>query len=474
MRIKLVAGVFTAFFTLTTAAVAETHVGWYVAGEAGLHQLSTQHLSVTDVAVSSSESSSVVSETANSSSSSSSSTTSDRILNPLATQASEDDTYSLRTKQGAAYFLRLGYQFTPHWRIEGELGDRQGTIHHSIIDDNTSESSSAGRGSIDMSSAMLNVLYDIAPDSKLHPYIGLGGGAVSLRTRYTGTIGSTGSAIGDPYNITTTYSNHQKKTQAAWQVIAGLTWALSDRLNLDLTYRYLDAGKTHYDVHEHSTYQYDVVTDDGCDEETACCAPIVLPEGRISPHFNADTLSTVSVVEDDSLKTSSKLHDNSVSIGLRWAFGDARPPAPMAATAMESDAPPATVPAAPPVDKPVVSNYGPPETPPAQAFTVYFAFDRSALSDSARTAINDAAQFALSAPSPRVTVTGHTDTAGSSAYNIALSQRRAQAVADGLTADGVSGADIKLGWTGEKDLAVPTANGTPEPENRRTTIDVAF
>jgi len=70
----------------------------------------------------------------------------------------------------------------------------------------------------------------------------------------------------------------------------------------------------------------------------------------------------------------------------------------------------------------------------------------------------------------RFQVIGYTDTAGSAAYNRKLSERRAQAVADALVAEGVPRASLDVQWHGEDQLPVPTADGVPEPQNRRVSI----
>ncbi|MGH6905858.1 MAG: OmpA family protein [Geminicoccaceae bacterium] len=72
----------------------------------------------------------------------------------------------------------------------------------------------------------------------------------------------------------------------------------------------------------------------------------------------------------------------------------------------------------------------------------------------------------------QIVVTGHTDTVGSAAYNLALSERRAAMVADELIRRGVPATDIVTVGRGEEDLLVPTADGVNEPRNRRVEIVV--
>ena len=70
----------------------------------------------------------------------------------------------------------------------------------------------------------------------------------------------------------------------------------------------------------------------------------------------------------------------------------------------------------------------------------------------------------------RIGVTGHTDRAGSDAYNMALSLRRANAVKDQLVREGIPAAGITVVGRGESQPLVPTADGVREPQNRRVEI----
>ena len=70
----------------------------------------------------------------------------------------------------------------------------------------------------------------------------------------------------------------------------------------------------------------------------------------------------------------------------------------------------------------------------------------------------------------RITATGHTDTSGPEAYNMALSLRRANAVKDALVREGVPAQAISVVGRGEQGLLVQTADGVREPQNRRVEI----
>ena len=106
---------------------------------------------------------------------------------------------------------------------------------------------------------------------------------------------------------------------------------------------------------------------------------------------------------------------------------------------------------------------------------VYFPFDQYVLTPDAQSVITEGAQYATGDQvSNKVTVVGHTDTSGSVAYNLRLSERRAKATADGLVALGVPQGILDVSWKGKSDLAVPTPDGVKEPLNRRATIHIAF
>jgi len=116
--------------------------------------------------------------------------------------------------------------------------------------------------------------------------------------------------------------------------------------------------------------------------------------------------------------------------------------------------------------------------PPAQAvapaaprsYLVFFDFNKSDLTSQATQIVDQAASNAGPAHVTRLTVTGHTDTVGSDAYNMRLSRRRAESVAARLEKDGVPSSEIEIVAKGKRDLLVPTADGVREPQNRRVQI----
>ena len=113
----------------------------------------------------------------------------------------------------------------------------------------------------------------------------------------------------------------------------------------------------------------------------------------------------------------------------------------------------------------------PPVAAPApvasQSYLVFFDFDKSDLTPQATQIVDQAAKNATIAHIVQLTVTGHTDTVGSDAYNMRLSRRRAESVAAELKKDGVASSEIAIVAKGKRDLLVPTGDGVKEPQNRR-------
>jgi len=110
---------------------------------------------------------------------------------------------------------------------------------------------------------------------------------------------------------------------------------------------------------------------------------------------------------------------------------------------------------------------------------VNFDFDKSTLRPDAVAILGEAVEILKRYPELKVEVAGHTDAVGSDEYNQKLSERRAQAVYDYLTSNGVDAARL-IGPTGygESRPIAPNANedGSDNPEgrarNRRTELNV--
>ena len=111
------------------------------------------------------------------------------------------------------------------------------------------------------------------------------------------------------------------------------------------------------------------------------------------------------------------------------------------------------------------------ETAPTR-FLVFFNLDDATLTPEGAQVVSRAADEYKRTGAAKVAVTGYTDLSGSPSYNLALSQRRAEAVERELVRLGVPGSVIGVTAEGENDPLVPTADGVREPQNRRVAIEI--
>lgn len=106
-------------------------------------------------------------------------------------------------------------------------------------------------------------------------------------------------------------------------------------------------------------------------------------------------------------------------------------------------------------------------------FTVYFDFDKSALTAETQATLIDAANASDDMGASSITVSGYADRSGPAAYNMALSQRRADAVAKELTTlIGTNAPAMTLQAFGETQNKVVTPDGVKEAKNRRVKIEI--
>ncbi|MFC0634685.1 OmpA family protein, partial [Brevundimonas balnearis] len=328
--------------------------------------------------------------------------------------------WNWEVNDGWAAFARLGYRFNPNWRLEVEGGYRSGDIGRVRAVSGTQglcnlTPATGGcfspEGDIESATVMANLIYDFgSADARLRPFVGLGVGFNRVNTETIGNLRA---------NRTATLAADDESTEFAAQAIAGLAFALTERANLDLTYRYLTG-------------------DAAWESVTVGTGPGATQFGTWEGDYD---------------------QSHTVSLGLRYSFGPiAAPPPPPTPAPPPAPAP---TPAPPPPPRPA-----PAPRPPERQFVVYFDWDRSNLTAEAQQVVTQAANYAKSGNPTRILIVGHTDTSGSAAYNVGLSNRRARTVADALVAQGVNGGVISLDGRGETQLARPTADGVREPLNR--------
>jgi peptidoglycan-associated lipoprotein len=108
--------------------------------------------------------------------------------------------------------------------------------------------------------------------------------------------------------------------------------------------------------------------------------------------------------------------------------------------------------------------------PAGVANIIYFDFDRSDIRPEYASLINSHAKFLAGSNAVKIRVEGHTDERGSREYNIALAERRAQAVRRALMLQGAGDAQLTTVSYGEER---PTKAGSDEAayeKNRRVEL----
>ena len=104
------------------------------------------------------------------------------------------------------------------------------------------------------------------------------------------------------------------------------------------------------------------------------------------------------------------------------------------------------------------------------ARTVYFDFDSFAVRDDARPVIDAHAKRLNGTAALRMVVEGHTDDRGSREYNLALGQKRAEAVVRSLTLLGAKPAQLEAVSFGMERPAVQGSDEAAWAKNRRAEL----
>lgn len=302
--------------------------------------------------------------------------------------------FDLEFDTGFAAFGTVGYRWANHWSMEFELGFRENDID--CIDSGvlalTCATGLDQGGDVWQFSQMLNVLYDIPLGS--HAYFSVGGGLGGVLL-----------------NAQDAYGFHDDDYVFGGQLLARLGYAVTNRVDLVLGYRYQ-------------------VTDDPEFDNLTYYSNLGLP-GR---KFDVSSID---------------VENHALTLGVRFDLQDqgccAAPPPP---------------PPPPPH----------PDLPPPSEFIVFFGFNKSNLTADAQRVIAEAAAAANQMKADIVQVIGHADTVGSPGYNMNLSERRAMAVRFELVRLGVPQDRIQTSGRGEADPMVPTGDNVKEPQNRRAVI----
>lgn len=152
----------------------------------------------------------------------------------------------------------------------------------------------------------------------------------------------------------------------------------------------------------------------------------------------------------------------------------APPPPPAAPAAPPAPPPPPPPPPAPPPAPPVLTEedlFARKSLDQLNAErplgTVYFDLDESAVRDDARPMLQKNADWLKRWASTRITVEGHCDERGSAEYNLALGDRRGNAVKDYLVSLGIAADRIAVVSKGKESPVCNEQNESCWQQNRR-------
>ena len=110
------------------------------------------------------------------------------------------------------------------------------------------------------------------------------------------------------------------------------------------------------------------------------------------------------------------------------------------------------------------------EAAKALAHIIYFDFDQATIKAEYRTALNGHAAYLSQNPSAKIVLEGHADERGTREYNIALGERRGNAVSRYLVVQGVSVDAIEVVSFGEERPVNEGHDSASWSENRRVEI----
>jgi len=101
---------------------------------------------------------------------------------------------------------------------------------------------------------------------------------------------------------------------------------------------------------------------------------------------------------------------------------------------------------------------------------VYFALDSATLDAEDQAMLDDIVAAVKDSGPAKIVVRGHADRSGGDDYNLALSERRAETIADALVAAGIPADQVRTMGRGETEPAVVTEDGVAMRQNRRAAV----
>lgn len=107
----------------------------------------------------------------------------------------------------------------------------------------------------------------------------------------------------------------------------------------------------------------------------------------------------------------------------------------------------------------------------ADTFLLYFENNGATLVNESKLLIANIIKSANDRNAPIINIIGHSDAAGSSEYNLALSYKRATAVANLLKSENINNVEYRIESYGENDPLIKSGKDI-EPKNRRVEVEV--
>jgi outer membrane protein OmpA-like peptidoglycan-associated protein len=101
-----------------------------------------------------------------------------------------------------------------------------------------------------------------------------------------------------------------------------------------------------------------------------------------------------------------------------------------------------------------------------------FKINSAEISDSYKSDLSSAAEVFNKYPDTNIMIEGHTDDTGSDAYNMDLSQKRAEAVKKFLLSKGITDNRLTAKWYGESQPKYPNTSEENRQKNRRVELGI--
>ena len=103
---------------------------------------------------------------------------------------------------------------------------------------------------------------------------------------------------------------------------------------------------------------------------------------------------------------------------------------------------------------------------------MYFGYDSTGVTSDSSSALELDVSILQKNPETRIEIQGHADERGTTEYNLALGQRRAEAVKDRMTRMGIAGSRLATISYGEERPLVSAQNESAWSQNRRAEFRV--